>query len=224
MTKVQIYQTQNAENRIYFLGSLIGSCVVGIPLGFLICNKIAEIPGLSYISYQFPWLFLLLYFVLRPRSGSLSTGTMEDRGAPIPLCSFKRVIPFNIPFTVCAAALGLSKSSAMYCLISTKSCRASSEMCSLFIHARIYFVKAMCWRRTAVSRAFSQIGLQTLACMKSTCNGPSPMTASRRFVFIGFLLPRWVPPHGAAGHRPAHDVHGMAWRFCAGAFLQGLPS
>lgn len=64
MTKVQIHQTQNAENRIYFLGSLIGSCVIGIPLGFLLCNKIAEIPGLSYISYQFPWLFLLLYFAL----------------------------------------------------------------------------------------------------------------------------------------------------------------
>ena len=63
MTKVQIYQTQNAENRIYFLGSLIGSCVVGIPLGFFLCDEIAEIPGLSYISYQFPWLFLLLYFV-----------------------------------------------------------------------------------------------------------------------------------------------------------------
>ena len=40
---------------------------------------------------------------------------------------------------------------------------------------------------------FSHFGLQTLACMKSTCNGPSPMTASRRFVFIGFLLPHWVP-------------------------------
>ena len=64
MTKVQIYQTQSAENRIYFFGSLIGSCVVGIPLGFLLCNKIAEIPGLSYISYRFPWPFLLLYFVL----------------------------------------------------------------------------------------------------------------------------------------------------------------
>ena len=58
MTKVQIYQTQSAENRIYFFGSLIGSCVVGIPLGFLLCNKIAEIPGLSYISYRFPWPFL----------------------------------------------------------------------------------------------------------------------------------------------------------------------
>ena len=48
MTKVQIYQTQNAEILIYFLGSLIGSCVVGIPLGFFLCNEIAEIPGLSY--------------------------------------------------------------------------------------------------------------------------------------------------------------------------------
>lgn len=87
MTKVQIYQTQNAENRIYFLGSLIGSCVVGIPLWFLICNKIAEIPGLSYISYQFPWLFLLLYFVLRPRSGTRfppgrwKTGARRSRSA-----------------------------------------------------------------------------------------------------------------------------------------------
>lgn len=75
------------RNRIYFLGSLIGSCVVGIPLGFLICNKIAEIPGLSYISYQFPWLFLLLYFVLRPRSGARfppgrwKTGARRSRSA-----------------------------------------------------------------------------------------------------------------------------------------------
>ena len=64
MTKAQIQQIQNAENRIYFAGSFIGSCVVGIPLGFFLCSKIAEIPGLSYISYQFPWLFLILYLVL----------------------------------------------------------------------------------------------------------------------------------------------------------------
>ena len=77
----------------------------------------------------------------------------------------------------------------------------------------------MCWRRTAVSRDFSQLGWQTLACMKSTCNGQFPMTASRRFVFIGFLLPHWVPPHDAAVHRPAHDVHGMPvlrWGVSAG--------
>ena len=43
----------------------------------------------------------------------------------------------------------------------------------------------MYWKRTVVpvvSSFFSHFGLQTLACMKSTCNGPSPMTASRRFV------------------------------------------
>lgn len=64
MTKEQIQQTQSSENRIYFSGGLIGSCMIGIPLGLLLCKKIAELPGLSYISYQFPWVFLLLYFVI----------------------------------------------------------------------------------------------------------------------------------------------------------------
>ena len=64
MTKAQIQQTQRAENRIYFSCSLIGSCIVGIPLGFFLCGKISEIPGLSYVSYQFPWLFLIFYLVL----------------------------------------------------------------------------------------------------------------------------------------------------------------
>ena len=44
---------------------------------------------------------------------------------------------------------------------------------------------------------FSHFGLQTLACMKSTCNGQFPMTASRRFVFIGFF----AAPLGAAACR-----------------------
>lgn len=64
MTKKQIKRTQGAENQIYFLGIFIGSCAVGIPLGFFLCSKIAELPGLSYISYQFPWSFLLFYLVL----------------------------------------------------------------------------------------------------------------------------------------------------------------
>ena len=64
MTKGQIQQTQSSENRIYFSGGLIGSCMVGIPLGFLLCKNLAELRGLSYISYQFPWVFLLLYFVI----------------------------------------------------------------------------------------------------------------------------------------------------------------
>lgn len=194
MTKVQIYQTQNAENRIYFLGSLIGSCVVGIPLGFFLCNEIAEIPGLSYISYQFPWLFLLLYFVLRPRSGTRFPPGRWKTGARRS-CSvlssgrFPSISP--LPF-----ALGLSKSSAMYCLISTKSCRASSEMWNLFIQCAYLFCEGDVLEKNGSAgsvKFFSHFGLQTLACMKSTCNGPSPMTASRRFVFIGFLLPHWVP-------------------------------
>lgn len=64
MTKAQMQRTQSAENRIYFIGSLTGSCVIGIPFGFFLCRKIAEIPGLSYISYQFPKLFFILYLVL----------------------------------------------------------------------------------------------------------------------------------------------------------------
>lgn len=64
MTKVQIQQAQSSENRIYFSGGLIGSCMIGLPLGLLLCKKIAELPGLSYISYQFPWVFLLLYLVI----------------------------------------------------------------------------------------------------------------------------------------------------------------
>lgn len=63
MTKAQIHQTQGAEMGIYFLGSLFGSCVLGIPFGFFLCSKIAQIPGMSYISYQFPWVFLIFYLV-----------------------------------------------------------------------------------------------------------------------------------------------------------------
>lgn len=63
MTKKQIRQMQGAENQIYFASSLAGIFLVGLPLGFFLCGKIAEIPGLSYVSYRFPWPFLALYFV-----------------------------------------------------------------------------------------------------------------------------------------------------------------
>lgn len=63
MTKSEIRQMQDAENAIYFFGSLIGSCVIGTLLGRYICNTIAQMPGLSYISYQFPWAFLVLYII-----------------------------------------------------------------------------------------------------------------------------------------------------------------
>lgn len=63
MTKSEIRRMQDTENMIYFSGSLAGSCVIGAPFGRCICNAIAQMPGLSYISYRFPWLFLALYIV-----------------------------------------------------------------------------------------------------------------------------------------------------------------
>lgn len=63
MTKEQIKQMQGIENQTYFSGSLIGSLVMGIPMGFLLCSKIAELPGLSYITYRFPWTFVLFYIL-----------------------------------------------------------------------------------------------------------------------------------------------------------------
>ena len=61
MTKTQISNMQSTEHFIYFAGSFVGSCILGIPLGILICNKIAQISGISYISYRFPFMFLILY-------------------------------------------------------------------------------------------------------------------------------------------------------------------
>lgn len=61
MTKTQISNMQSTEHFIYFAGSFIGSCILGIPLGVVICNRIAQISGISYISYRFPVAFLILY-------------------------------------------------------------------------------------------------------------------------------------------------------------------
>lgn len=63
MTKKQIGKTQRTENLIYLVGSFIGSCILGIPMGFILCNCVSRIPGLSYFEYHFPALFLILYFV-----------------------------------------------------------------------------------------------------------------------------------------------------------------
>ena len=63
MTKRQISKAQRTENLIYLIGSFIGSCILGIPMGFVLCSRISQIPGLSYFEYHFPVLFLLLYFV-----------------------------------------------------------------------------------------------------------------------------------------------------------------
>ena len=63
MTKKQIGKTQRTENLIYLVGSFVGSCILGIPMGFILCNRVSQIPGLSYFEYHFPALFMVLYFV-----------------------------------------------------------------------------------------------------------------------------------------------------------------
>ena len=61
MTKLQLQKVQQSENFIYLVGSFIGSCILGIPIGFLLCTQISKIPGLSYFEYHFPVLFVFLY-------------------------------------------------------------------------------------------------------------------------------------------------------------------
>ena len=55
-------KVQQSESFIYLVGSFIGSCILGIPIGLLLCTQISKIPGLSYFEYHFPVLFVLLYF------------------------------------------------------------------------------------------------------------------------------------------------------------------
>ena len=62
MTKLQLRKVQQSESFIYLVGSFIGSCILGIPIGLLLCTQISKIPGLSYSEYHFPVLFVLLYF------------------------------------------------------------------------------------------------------------------------------------------------------------------
>ena len=61
MTKLQLRKVQQSESFIYLFGSFIGSCILGIPIGLLLCTQISKIPGLSYFEYHFPVLFVFLY-------------------------------------------------------------------------------------------------------------------------------------------------------------------
>ncbi len=61
MTKLQLRKVQQSESFIYLVGSFIGSCILGIPIGLLLCTHISKIPGLSYFEYHFPVLFVFLY-------------------------------------------------------------------------------------------------------------------------------------------------------------------
>ena len=64
MTKLQLRKVQQSESFIYLVGSFIGSCILGIPIGLLLCTQISKIPGLSYFEYHFPVL-LCFYTLLR---------------------------------------------------------------------------------------------------------------------------------------------------------------
>ncbi|MDD3415042.1 MAG: ABC transporter permease [Lachnospiraceae bacterium] len=61
MTKKQIEKMIVYESLIYILPAFVASCILGIPIGIFICNKIAEISGVFYIHYNFPILFILVY-------------------------------------------------------------------------------------------------------------------------------------------------------------------
>ena len=49
MTKLQLRKVQQSESFIYLVGSFIGSCILGIPIGLLLCTQISKIPGLGSI-------------------------------------------------------------------------------------------------------------------------------------------------------------------------------
>lgn len=63
MTGRQIQQAWRVENLSYLLGSFLGSCLLGIPLGIFLCSRIARIFGIFYIKYRFPFTFVLLYCI-----------------------------------------------------------------------------------------------------------------------------------------------------------------
>ena len=44
MTKLQLRKVQQSESFIYLVGSFIGSCILGIPIGLLLCTQISKIP------------------------------------------------------------------------------------------------------------------------------------------------------------------------------------
>lgn len=63
MTKNQIKKMIKYENLIYIIPSFVAGCVLGIPVGIFICNRIAEMSGIFYIHYSFPILFIFVYWI-----------------------------------------------------------------------------------------------------------------------------------------------------------------
>ena len=61
MTPKQLKKMQSVECSLYLFSGFIGSCILGIPVGIILCNKIAELSGIFYIHYKFPVYFLIFY-------------------------------------------------------------------------------------------------------------------------------------------------------------------
>ncbi|MEE0434093.1 MAG: FtsX-like permease family protein [Peptococcaceae bacterium] len=61
MTRRQLAHALAVENGCYLGVSLLGSWLIGGGLGWLICEWLSDIPGLGYIEYHFPLVFLLCY-------------------------------------------------------------------------------------------------------------------------------------------------------------------
>lgn len=61
MTPKQLKKMQSVECSLYLFSGFIGSCILGIPVGIMLCNKIAELSGIFYIHYKFPVYFLIFY-------------------------------------------------------------------------------------------------------------------------------------------------------------------
>lgn len=61
MAPKQLKKMQSVECSLYLFSGFIGSCILGIPVGIMLCNKIAELSGIFYIHYKFSVYFLIFY-------------------------------------------------------------------------------------------------------------------------------------------------------------------
>lgn len=61
MTRRQLTHALAVENMCYIGVSFLGSWCLGGGLGWLICEWLSDLPGLGYIDYHFPLMFLICY-------------------------------------------------------------------------------------------------------------------------------------------------------------------
>ncbi|MFQ8814065.1 MAG: ABC transporter permease [Gallintestinimicrobium sp.] len=64
MTKLQLRKVQQSESFIYLVGSFIGSCILGIPIGLLLCTQISKFPDFHTLNITSQF-FLCFYTLLR---------------------------------------------------------------------------------------------------------------------------------------------------------------